>query len=91
MRDLTLLLSFSVKYRPADDITVDKTAIESITESRKLLYKEVNYLIKEVRQVQSRSFLQTFKYSGDPKADPSKTGNIWKPDFLKIGFQMVLP
>ena len=45
MRDLTLLLSFSVKYRPADDITVDKTAIESITESRKLLYKEVNYLI----------------------------------------------
>ena len=29
------------------------------------------------------------KYSGDPKTDPSKTGKILKPDFLKIGFQMV--
>ena len=29
------------------------------------------------------------KYSGDLKADPSKTGNIPKPDFLKISFQMV--
>ena len=30
------------------------------------------------------------KYSGDLKADPSKTGNIPKPDFLKISFQMVI-
>ena len=28
-------------------------------------------------------------YSGDLKADPSKTGNICKPDFWKIGFKMV--
>ena len=30
-------------------------------------------------------------YSGDLKTDPSKTGNIRKPDFLKFGFQMVVP
>ena len=28
-------------------------------------------------------------YSGDLKTDPSKTGNIRKPDFLKVGIQMV--
>ena len=29
------------------------------------------------------------KYSGDPKSDHSKSGNIWNPDFLKVGLQMV--
>ena len=35
--------------------------------------------------------LFTAKCSGDPKADSSKTGNFQKQDFLKIGFQMVVP
>ena len=30
-------------------------------------------------------------YSGDLKTDPSKTGNIWKPDFFKDGIRMVAP
>ena len=29
------------------------------------------------------------KYSGDLKSDHLKSGNIWNPDFLKVGFQMV--
>ena len=29
------------------------------------------------------------QYSGDPETDPSKTGNIWKPDILEVRFQMV--
>ena len=28
-------------------------------------------------------------YSGDLKSDHLKSGNIWNPDFLKVGFQMV--
>jgi hypothetical protein len=40
MRDLTNLLSFSVKYRPTDVIAVDTTT-HAATESRTLLYKEV--------------------------------------------------
>ena len=30
-----------------------------------------------------------FLYGGDPKSDPSKTGNIQKQDMLKVGNQMV--
>jgi len=40
MRDLTLLLSFSVKYRP-DQMSLDQTTSSGFTESRKMLYKEV--------------------------------------------------
>ena len=28
-------------------------------------------------------------YSGDLKSDHLKSGNIWNPDFLKLGFQIV--
>ena len=33
--------------------------------------------------------VQSFEYSGDPKSDPSKTGNIQKPDVFVSGFRMV--
>ena len=45
MRELTLLLSFSVKYRP-DSMATSQSAVTTESKSRTMLYKEVKLQLK---------------------------------------------
>ena len=50
----------------------------------KLNYRSFLFLVSFLRDL-----CLTKQYSGDPKFDPLKTGNIWKPDILKVGIWMI--